>query len=190
LPAFVQAHALRQMHDRLDLGGMRPWSEYNLALSLINPVRVDGRAGREGGSAMIEYRVQERRAGYLMVKRVGERVLVRTFLFLTMAGTPEGDRLARRLRLTRDEAAWLGLHKLSSLAATDVRGDAELCAILDECGCGQLVEMGRGLKFVPVATGFAAELRKYVGMAPAAPLAESQDGPDRADGDIALRAAA
>jgi hypothetical protein len=189
LPVFVQGHALRQLHERLDLPGMRPWSEYHMVQSLLNPVRVDVRGGRERGSVMLEYRIQDRKAGYLIVTRIGSRVLVRTFLFLTMAGTPEGDRLARRLRLTRDEAAWLGLHRLSSLAASDVRDDAELCAMLDECGCGQLVEIGRGAPYIPVASGFAGELRKYLRMAPAAAAAEGATADD-AEGDVRMREAA
>jgi hypothetical protein len=95
-----------------------------------------------------------------------------------MAGTPEGDRLGRRLRLTRDEARWLGLYRLSSLAASDVRDDAELVGILAECGCGQLAEVARGVNFITVATGYAAELRKYLGLASAA--AENAAGADAA----------
>ena len=128
--------------------------------------------------------------GYLVATRVGGRVLVRTFLLSTMAGTPEGDRLASRLRLTRSEAAGRGLHKLSSLAASDVRGDAELCGMLAECGCAPLVEIGRGLTFLPVALGFASELRRYLGMAPPNVEGEADDEDDDAASGEALREAA
>jgi hypothetical protein len=165
LPVYVQAHALRQMHERLDLPSMGPWSEFFLAQSLIEPKVARGCGG---GDVLVEFRFDVRKVGYLVLSRVGDRALVRTFLLLTMAGTPEGDRLGRRLRLTRDEARWLGLHRLSSLAASDARDDAELVAILSECGCGQLAEVARGVEFVTVATGYAAELRKYIGLASAA----------------------
>jgi hypothetical protein len=120
--------------------------------------------------------------GYLVLSRVGDRALVRTFLLLTMAGTPEGDRLGRRLRLTRDEARWLGLYRLSSLAASDVRDDAELVGILAECGCGQLAEVARGVDFVPVTTGYAAELRKYIGLA--SPPAAAEGAACEITGDV------
>lgn len=165
LPVYVQAHALRQMHERLDLPMLRPWAEYHMSQSLLEP-RVARGCG--GGDMLVEFRLNDRKAGYLVVSRVGDRALVRTFLLLTMAGTPEGDRLGRRLRLTRDEARWLGLYRLSSVAASDVRDDAELVGILGECGCGQLAEVARGVDFVPVTTGYAAELRKYIGLASAA----------------------
>ena len=164
LPVYVQAHALRQMHERLNLPSMGPWSEFFLAQSLIEP-RVARGCG--GGDVLVEFRFDVRKVGYVVLSRVGDRALVRTFLLLTMTGTPEGDRLGRRLRLTRDEARWLGLHRLSSLAASDVRDDAELVRILAECGCGQLAEVARGIDFVKVATGYAAELRKYIGLASA-----------------------
>jgi hypothetical protein len=184
LPVYVQAHALRQMHERLDLPRMRPWAEFFLAQSLRNPT-VARECG--GGDVLVEFRLEERKVGYLVLSRVGGRALVRTFLLLTMTGTPEGDRLGRRLRLTRDEARWLGLHRLSSLAASDVRDDPELVAILAECGCGQLAEVARGVDFVTVSTGYAAELRKYIGLASAAAGAAATEDSAGTD-DIELEA--
>jgi hypothetical protein len=189
LPVYVQAHALRQMHERLDLPSMGPWSEFFLAQSLIEPKVARGCGG---GDVLVEFRFDVRKVGYLVLSRVGERALVRTFLLLTMVGTPEGDRLGRRQRLTRDEARWLGLYRLSSLAASDVRDDAELVAILSECGCGQLAEVARGVEFVTIATGYAAELRKYIGLASAgAAAAAAADAGGGGDGEEeAVRAAA
>jgi hypothetical protein len=191
LPVYAQAHALRQMHERLDLPRMRPWAEFFLAQSLIEPKVARGCGG---GDVLVEYRFDVRKVGYLVLSRVGDRALVRTFLLLTMAGTPEGDRLGRRLRLTRDEARWLGLHRLSSLAASDVRDDAELVAILAECGCGQLAEVARGVDFITVATGYAAELRKYIGLASAAAVENAGAAEAAGDGEDAegqdVRAAA
>jgi hypothetical protein len=167
MPVFVQSHALNQLHERLDprVPGVAAWIEHHMARSLAEPVIAER---QRGGDVLVECRVSGKRVGYFVANVADGRVVVRTFLLVTMRGTPEGERLYRRFRLTRDEAGWLGLNKLSSFTGTDIADDAELRGMLVECGCGGLLELPR------VAAGpgeggvsFAAELRKYLRMEPA-----------------------
>jgi hypothetical protein len=117
----------------------------------------------------VAYEVQGKRLGYLVVTAGEGFVGVRTFLFLTMAQTPEGRLLEKRLKLTRDEVAYWRLHELSRFTQTDLKDDPQLRRLFTECGCGHLFELAEDAHaLAPTAgriTPVAAELKQYVGVA-------------------------
>ena len=160
-PVYVQSHALRQLSHRLNVREAQPFLEGWLAHSLNDPVIVERRGG---GTLLIEYRIKDWRVGYLVAKVVEDAVVVRTFLFVTMEGTPESRKLERRLKLTRRDLEWLGLNDLAAFTKSDLHGDEELRRLLGECGCGHLLEIEAG-DFAASPRAIAAELRQYVGMA-------------------------
>jgi hypothetical protein len=164
-PVFVQSHALKQLRDRLDVYAYADWAEHWMHQSLANPKIVS----RLGDDLLVAFEVQGKRLGYLVVTPGDGWVGVRTFLFLTMAQTPEGKLLERRLKLTRDEVTYWRLHELSRFTQTDLKDDPELRRLFSECGCGQLFELAEDeYALVPTAqtiTPFAAELKQYVGVA-------------------------
>ena len=165
-PVYVQSHALKQLRSRLDVHAHADFAEHWLFNSLQKPKIVQR---LNGGELLVAFEADDRRIGYLVVSCRDGLVAVRTFLFLTMAQTPEGRLLKQRLRLTQDELAYLRLHELSRFTQTDLKDDPQLRKLLTECGCGQLFEIAEtedalkptGLPVKP----FAAELRRYVGWA-------------------------
>lgn len=159
-PVYIQSHALRNLHSRVNLPTMAPYLEYWLYQSLAQPNIVE----RQGDDLLVEFRVRESRLGYLVVTPLADVIAVRTFLFLTMQNTPEGRRLEKRLHLTRREINWLGLHELAAFTQTDLKCDPELCALLDACGCGHLLDL-HDADFAPQPKAFAEEMRKYLRMA-------------------------
>lgn len=160
-PVFVQSHALRQLAQRVNLPEAAPYLQAWLADSLEYPLIVER---RRDGTLLVEYRIQEHRLGYLVAKPVEDMVVVRTFLFLTMAPTPEARQLERRLKLTRRDVEWLGLNDLTAFTKTDLREDEQLTRLLGQCGCGHLLEM-KPDDLAASPRPLAAELRQYVGMA-------------------------
>jgi hypothetical protein len=165
-PVFVQSHALKQLRDRLDLYAYADWAEHWLHESLAKP-KIVSRLPRD--QLLVAYEVQEKRLGYLVVTAEDGWVGVRTFLFLTMAQTPEGKRLEKALKLTRDEVTYWRLHELSRFTQTDLKDDPQLRQLFSECGCGHLFELAEDeLALIPTArtiTPLAAELKQYVGVA-------------------------
>jgi hypothetical protein len=163
-PVFVQSHALGQLRKRLDVYAYADWSEHWMVQSLKQPKIV---SRLPGGELLVAFEVMEKRLGYLVVSARDGLVAVRTFLFLTMAQTPEGKMLERKLKLTRDELSYLRLHELSRFTHTDLKDDPELRELLEACGCGQLFELAEeDHVLMPEATSpFAEELKQYVGMA-------------------------
>ncbi len=202
-PVYVQRHALENMHRRIDLPRMAPYLEYWLYHSLAEAKVVPWAGGRlakmrrgrgaGGGAAernaggedlLVEYRLQGDRLGYLVVTPLENAVAVRTFLFLTMQGTPESRKLYRLLRLERGDVEVLELDKLSVFTQTDLRNDKKLRKKLEACGCGHLFTLGES-DYEPEARPFAAKMRRYLGMSPPRPspdqiqAEQAQQPPDR-----------
>ena len=165
-PVYVQSHALKQLRERLNAYAYADWAEHWLHESMRRPTIV---SRLSGGDLLVAYEVQGKRLGYLVVTAGEGFVGVRTFLFLTMAQTPEGRLLERRLKLTRNEVQYWRLHELSRYTQTDLKDDPELRQLFSECGCGHLFELNEDAGALAPAAGritsIAAELKQYVGAA-------------------------
>ena len=162
-PVFAQSHALRQLRERVNLPKMEPYLECWLHHSLSDPVVAD----RQGLDLLVEYRIREHRLGYLVLTPLEDVVVLRTFKFLTMESTPEARMLEKKLRLSRRDVNWLGLHELAAFTQTDLRTDAVLRSLLAECGCAHLFELAESgeFDFAPAPKPFAAEMKRYLRLA-------------------------
>lgn len=158
LPVYVQSHALHQIRHRL---AIKPNDliDYTLWRSLDAPVLIPG----SGHTYLVEYRFFEHKLGYLVAERIGDLVLIRTFLLVTMQGTPEGSEFARRLRLRRPDIEYLGLDRLGTLVRTDLARDPEIAGLLRSCGCGGALDLGAKIVDGSIAEGYADRFRSYTG---------------------------
>jgi hypothetical protein len=180
-PLVIQSHALRQLRSRVNLPFMADYLEAWLERSLAQPVIVEGPRAGAAGSVMVEYRIHDQRLGYVVLTPTAEHggdrgagaggvAVVRTFLFLTMQGTPEARMLQQRLRLSRRDVEWLKLDDLAAFTQTDLREDDQLRGLLQDCGCGHLFDLAEDgrfgeASFAPQPKPLAAEVRKYLRMA-------------------------
>lgn len=157
LTVYVQSHALIRLSERVDWGGESAihfflWE----AFSNIRPVRM------QDNQVMIEYRFFEHKIGYLVIDLVEDKVIVRTFLFLTNIGTPEGDHLKKRLGLKLCEQKFLILDKLSTFILTDLKDDPELIEIFTHVGCGSLFALANQFTDIDAKMQYAQKLAKYL----------------------------
>jgi len=142
LPVYVQPHVFERLYG--PQGRLRALQHYegdlhhfvfeSLKTPIIRPLHL------QPDSYLVEYRFDMCKLGYLVCQILPDAVVARTFLFLTMDGTPEGDQLFRHLRVNRYDKAHLGLDDLHTLIATDLRSNPELRPILDDCGIGHLFD--------------------------------------------------
>jgi hypothetical protein len=116
------------------------------------------------GEYLIEYRFFDYTLGYFVAEVVEQAILVTTFLFLTMQGTPEASALYERLRLRRPDIQQLGLDSLENFLHTDLQEDSELVSMLDACGCGHLTKLVGPETQLDWKSGYARDVRKYLGM--------------------------
>ncbi|MBI3725359.1 hypothetical protein HY251_15610 [bacterium] len=163
LPVYVQSHALERLRERIEGRTLEGHRHMWLFMSFKEP-KVTRR--EKDGEFLLEFRWSTTRLGHVLVTIVNDVALVRTFLFLTMSGTPEATRLRQKLKLARKDIDRFELASLNTFLVSDLRDDPELVRMFDDCGIGHL------FTFIP-AEGepemqIAGELRRHFGLAPRA----------------------
>lgn len=135
LPVYIQRHALKRLQERLGLQANNVHS--HLFFSLFEqPVNfVLG-----NGCTLLEFNMYEYKVGYLLTTLHGDKLIIRSFLFLTNDGTPEGRKLRRLTHLEKYDKKYLGIDKLSTFTAYRIHEDEELSALFREAGCGSLLD--------------------------------------------------
>jgi hypothetical protein len=133
-PVFVQQHAIDQLEKRMagyaDAHLLHGWASRSLREPVIRRL--------QGGSYLVEFRVEGRKLGYFVAAWCDGVILVRTFLFLTMSSTPEAQLLWEQCKLKRWDIDYLNLDQWSTFAALSREKDAGLIELFTECGCGDL----------------------------------------------------
>jgi hypothetical protein len=173
LDVYVQTHALLRLKERIDC--LSPGIEqYNLFLSLKNIKAHKGSAG----NYFIEYRLFETKAGYLLADIKDGVLIIRTFLFLTHIGTPEGQKLHEIFGLGKLDIKYLAIDKLSSFMTDEFSHNKELANIFEQAGCECLLklydEVGK-LRTKPYEQSSVLLLTKYLGLDRKENLYESKE---------------
>lgn len=142
LPVFIQTHALQRLEERLDC------VHDNLATYYIYEAVTDGIIiKRPDNNFLIEYKFNKKKAGYLLAGIYGDKVVIRTFLFLTNNGTPEGKKLQELAGIQKQDKQYLLLDKLSTFMNPDLRKNETLRRLFFDAGCGDLFELTKGQTF-------------------------------------------
>lgn len=122
LTVYVQPHALTRMRERLDIFDRIFYNDL-LVYSMKNAVSV--RAGN--GQRLIPFLGMHKELdtkkriviGYLPFVIEGGSLFLLSFLPLTTAICPEGNKLAKILGITKEESSYLGMDRLSFYHGTD-----------------------------------------------------------------------
>ena len=140
VPAYVQAHALHRLWQRLELDHLRYIANV-MVLQACHQARV---VQREGETCWLAVDGPDgKRFGYLIASPQDGVVLIRTFTFLTASNAPEARKLRRLLREAGDDYRGLGLDELSTYLLGEVPDDPKLRRIFAKAGCAHLLEMGK-----------------------------------------------
>jgi hypothetical protein len=164
-PVYVQSHTLENLCGRNcrlpNIAGgeavLHDWLWYSLKNPKLTPMI------RSPGKFLVTYFLYGHKLGYLVARRLECVVLIESFLFLTMDGTPEGSALWAELQLCRRDKEHLDLDKFETFLTTDIQFDPELVAIFEKCGCGHLFRLLKDPRQYPIRPGYAQELRRYLG---------------------------
>jgi len=141
-PVFIQSHAVKNLEKRLAVEGLSTNILHrNMVFCLGTPeITCQG-----AGSYLAEYWLGAAKVGYFAANMVDDKIIVKTFLFLTMDGTPEGRRLNQLLGLSRNDKRWLNMDNLNAFVMTDLTRYPDIRTILTQCGCGHLVDLAAKL---------------------------------------------
>jgi hypothetical protein len=162
LEVYLQKHALARVFERLSVAHQSV-THFLMTLALFDPhVTL-----KPDGTILVECRSAYGLLGYFVGNIVDGCVLLRSFLFITMQGTAEHERLRRRLHVCRRDIEYMRLDEMQTYMESDLADDAELATILSECGLGHLLAL-RKLFDGDVMLGQARFMRTYLGLPQAA----------------------
>jgi hypothetical protein len=152
VPVYLQQHALDRLVERLSLApGMLL---YMLDIYFRN--RPTGLFFNN--SQLLLFNAGGKKLGYLVTNLLDGKLVIRTFLFLTNDGTPEGRKLAELTRLQRPDKKHLGIDTLEGLNSLRLFEDAPLSALFTEAGCADVLDLTVFNNFAELhSTGIDAE---------------------------------
>jgi hypothetical protein len=161
LPVFVGKHAIERLHERVPLAPFLSILHKMMCDAIEEPTLLRGQAT---GEYLVPVGGQGRKVGYFVAEVRDEFVYLRTFLFLTMQGTPEADCLREKLRLSRSEIEYYKLDNYFTFTMSDLGQDAELREALAQCNCAHLLDIPEPNKRLPWLDRYQAPFRKRVGL--------------------------
>lgn len=140
LPVYIQSHALQRMIERMDCFNSASFIHFLLFKSLeeVKIHQVDK------SKFMIEFKYFKKKLGYLVCESRDGVILIRTFLFITNDGTPEGEKLKELMGLQKIDKKYWAIDKLSTFLNEDFKNNKKLRSIFEEVGCGGIFDIDPG----------------------------------------------
>ena len=133
LKAYIQKHAVERIKERLG----KIFEDMNFFL-VTNAVLECDVYPADGSSLLLSCKYDSIKVGYFKADIIGDKLLIRTFLFVTNNGTPEGKKLGKILGIQKEDKKYLGIDKLSTFINSDIEQNESLKAIFYQAGCGDL----------------------------------------------------
>ena len=160
LNVYIQVHAIDRIKERIGDYFMNTcYIDIFTAILSNKPSRADD------GGFLFPYLCAQKRLGYLKANQIGDKIIIRTFLFLTNNGTPEGKKLAALVGVQKEDKKYLGIDKLSTFINSDIETNETLKEIFTRAGCSSLFEMKKHQKEKPAHTIQCANyLSQYLGL--------------------------
>ncbi len=135
LKVYIQKHAIQRMKERLD--SIPPYFILGALPLIINKPKV---VKLTSNKLLLEMWFDQVKLGYFVATIEDDTLLLRTFLFITSNGTPEGRAINKKTGLQILDKKYLALDKLSSFVAQEVMENDEIRTIFEEAGCGGLFD--------------------------------------------------
>lgn len=137
---YIQSHAVNRLSERIDCinTGLLQYYMYS---SIKNP-----KIFYFCNNLLIEFQMFNSKAGYFRADLFDDKIIIRTFLFITNNGTPECYKLQKNTGLKKLDIKYLEIERLSTFMSSDVGNNEEVRRILEESDCGCLVELYEKVK--------------------------------------------
>lgn len=159
MDVYIQSHALIRLRQRLDTMG-----HSSMHMGIDRAFKEKEITPLSGNKALVAYYHWSVKLGYLLVEIVEDIVLVRTFLFITNSGTPEGDRLDKEFSVGISDKKFLAIDKLGTFVKSDIMQDEIARNIFIRAGLEDLCNIDPK-KFGnkdPLIEGYATDFVKYM----------------------------
>jgi len=136
LEVYIQSHAIDRFKERIDTNDYM-WIREGLKESFDQPKIIKD----EYSNQYIEYHIRELNVGYFLFDLIEGKIILRTFLFLTNNGTPEGKNLQELIGIQKLDKQFLNIDKLSTFKNNDFSKNNEIKKILTDSGCKSLLDV-------------------------------------------------
>jgi hypothetical protein len=132
LPVCIQRHAYHRFLSRLE-----PLREMELIWSLNHSLQKKLEIQIYRGNILIPYYYFEFKCGYFVAIINQNRLIIKTFLFLTQGSTPEGIKLAKLSGLSKEEMSYWKIGRLRNFIETKDYNH-EMKEIFEQAGVSHL----------------------------------------------------
>ena len=90
---------------------------------------------------LIEFKIFDIKAGYFVASCIDNKIILRTFLFITSSGTPEGNKLEQITGLQKEEKAFFAVDKLSTFMYSEIENNPQIKQILIDSDCQSIINL-------------------------------------------------
>ncbi len=138
LKVFIQRHALDRINTRLG----KLFYIFNY-VHIVPAILGKSVPAENNNSYLFPVAYGQVKIGYLKGDIIGDKLVIRTFLFLTNNGTPEGKKLHNLIGLQKADKEFLRIDKLSTFVNSDIKENEKLKTLFCEAGCGDLFQLDK-----------------------------------------------
>lgn len=136
LDVFIQSHALTRLKERLDLLDQEAinyalWENTHTITQFIN----------YHGYLLFPFKVFGIKIGYLVANVTDDKLLFRTFLFITHNSSPEGTRLRKLTGLGKEDITYWKIDRLSTFVKLNEEKYPGLIQLFCEAGLEKLMDL-------------------------------------------------
>lgn len=142
LDVYIQQHALDRLKERLDI---IPGIVHFITFLIFSEKNIPHHKMKD--YSLVEFRLSDLKAGYLLVRLVDAKLLVQSFLFLTNNDTPEGEKLKSLVALEKEDKIYLQIDTLPAFNAYHFEKNERLSKLFTAAGCASLLKLGHVKEF-------------------------------------------
>jgi len=133
LPLCIQNHAYHRLWERL-----KPLDDMDIIHQLSYTLQSSFQIEIYKGNILIPYFHLEQKCGYFLGVINRNRVIIKTFLFLTHHHTPEGEKLEKALGLSKEEISYWNIGTLQNFIYSDLGKNHEMMEMFEDVGISHL----------------------------------------------------
>ena len=144
LDVYIQLHAITRLSERMD-----GFDTGSLHYGVFESLKAPKVFRNKKGDLLLEYRFFGIKAGYFKADIIDGRIILRTFLFLTNNGTPEGEKLNANTGILKEDKMYLTIDKLSTFITSDIGSNQKVKKMFIDAGCESLFKIDKKLYISP-----------------------------------------
>lgn len=135
LDVYYQSHLIERLKERIGL-----FHEFSY-MAILHSLVATNIIHTEDGGFLLPFEIYKRRVGYLKATLHGDKLIIRTFLFITNNGTPEGKKLTSLIHVQKEDKKFLAIDKLQTFMESDLDTNEKIRSLFKEAGCGDLFKL-------------------------------------------------